>query len=383
MEIPLQASNDEARSDVPDSRETLASMGALIAPSGAETDPVGVSQALAGAFDRQSRRATNGLIDPENLRPLIKYDKRAYTTRISLHSHSDLSDGEFSPEDLARRFLAAGVAEAALTDHDNLDGQERFVKACLKLGINAHPGVELTGGSGIHIVLLDMDIYNPTLIALIERTKLWRMRRAQAIISGLNGMPELKDKGVVITLEEVLAKTTNGEIERPHIARVLVDKGIVKKTNEAWAKFLKSEIKTPEVSALEPKPEEVMRAAHDSGGVAFLAHHHTVAAGMSGVIELLRTGMHIEAYKRRNGATREERLKRKDRLVESLLLAHDMNLLVLPGPDYHGPSTYDSKMTVGMPHTLAEQLLKALEEPNKRALAKIAEKALRIPDFSP
>ena len=41
-----------------------------------------------------------------------------------LHCHSTVSDGQFAPADVARRAHANGVTLWALTDHDEVGGQQ-------------------------------------------------------------------------------------------------------------------------------------------------------------------------------------------------------------------------------------------------------------------
>ncbi|WP_046242056.1 PHP domain-containing protein, partial [Delftia tsuruhatensis] len=46
-----------------------------------------------------------------------------------LHSHSVVSDGTLTPEQLAERAAARGVQLWALTDHDEVGGQHRAAAA--------------------------------------------------------------------------------------------------------------------------------------------------------------------------------------------------------------------------------------------------------------
>ena len=52
-----------------------------------------------------------------------------------LHCHSCVSDGTLSPEALAQRAKAAGVELWALTDHDEIGGQQHAQQAALALGL--------------------------------------------------------------------------------------------------------------------------------------------------------------------------------------------------------------------------------------------------------
>lgn len=62
--------------------------------------------------------------------------------RIDLHLHSRFSDGTEWPAQLAARAAALGIECAALTDHDSLEGVDRFLAACHKLPIRGIAGVE-------------------------------------------------------------------------------------------------------------------------------------------------------------------------------------------------------------------------------------------------
>jgi signal-transduction protein with cAMP-binding, CBS, and nucleotidyltransferase domain/predicted metal-dependent phosphoesterase TrpH/PAS domain-containing protein len=66
------------------------------------------------------------------------------TVLVNFHSHTIFSDGELTPEILAGNMASAGVRYAALTDHDSIEGLQRFQDALKKRGIAFLSGVELT-----------------------------------------------------------------------------------------------------------------------------------------------------------------------------------------------------------------------------------------------
>ena len=77
------------------------------------------------------------------------------TLNADLHCHSVVSDGTLSPEALAERAKANGVNLWALTDHDELGGQQRARAAASALNIEYLGGVEISVtwmGQTIHIV---------------------------------------------------------------------------------------------------------------------------------------------------------------------------------------------------------------------------------------
>ena len=62
---------------------------------------------------------------------------------IDLHTHSNLSDGSYSPEDLIEAAIDSKVELIALCDHDTT-GDDRFLKYAEERGINAIQGIEVS-----------------------------------------------------------------------------------------------------------------------------------------------------------------------------------------------------------------------------------------------
>jgi len=85
-----------------------------------------------------------------------------------LHCHSVVSDGTLTPEALAARAHANGVELWALTDHDEIGGQQRAAAAAKALGMGYLSGTEISvsfSGHTVHIVGLGFDINDPRLLA--------------------------------------------------------------------------------------------------------------------------------------------------------------------------------------------------------------------------
>src|SRR6186713_2763122 len=61
-----------------------------------------------------------------------------------LHCHSVVSDGTLEPEALAARAQANGVQLWALTDHDEIGGQQRARDAALALRMSYLTGAEIS-----------------------------------------------------------------------------------------------------------------------------------------------------------------------------------------------------------------------------------------------
>ena len=92
-----------------------------------------------------------------------------------LHMHSALSpcaDDDMTPNNMAGFAALAGLAIAALTDHNTAANCPAFFEACKRYGVVPVGGMELTTAEEIHIVCLF-----PTLDAVMEFDRLVGPRR--------------------------------------------------------------------------------------------------------------------------------------------------------------------------------------------------------------
>jgi len=106
------------------------------------------------------------------------------TTRVDLHCHSEKSDGALSPRELAERLSAAGVAFAALTDHDTLEGLGEFREALSRREIGSIAGVEMTAqyrGSEAHLLGYGFDPESLELQAALQSLRDARVPPTQSI----------------------------------------------------------------------------------------------------------------------------------------------------------------------------------------------------------
>ena len=153
-----------------------------------------------------------------------------------LHCHSAVSDGTLQPEALAARAKANGVELWALTDHDEVGGQQRARDAALALGLPYLTGTEISvtfAGTTVHIVGLGFDADNPALHAGLAATRGGRKERAMEMSDGLAAV------GIHGAFEGALRHVGNPElISRTHFARHLVESGVCGDTSEVFRRFL-------------------------------------------------------------------------------------------------------------------------------------------------
>jgi predicted metal-dependent phosphoesterase TrpH len=190
-------------------------------------------------------------------------------TNPDLHCHSVVSDGTLTPEVLAARARANGVDLWALTDHDEVGGQQRAAAAAQAQGMAYLTGVEISvtfAHTTVHIVGLGFDAGNAALVQGLERTRGGRGERAREMAD------QLAKVGIAGAYEGALHFVGNPElISRTHFARFLVEAGVCKDTNEVFRKYL-IEGKPGFVPHRWASLGDAVRWITQAGGAAVIAH---------------------------------------------------------------------------------------------------------------
>ncbi len=247
-----------------------------------------------------------------------------------LHCHSVVSDGTLEPESIAARAHANGVELWALTDHDEIGGQQRARDAALALGMAYLPGVEISvtfAATTVHIVGLGIDPQDAALQAGLAATRGGRKERALEMAAGLARV------GIEGTFEGAQQYVGNPQlISRTHFARHLVETGVCADTSEVFRKYL-VEGKPGYVPHRWATLRDAVGWITASGGIAVIAHParyrfspteeyalftEFIAHGGRGV-EVV-TGSHSAADAVRYAAT-----------------AAEFDLLASRGSDFHSP----------------------------------------------
>ena len=186
-----------------------------------------------------------------------------------LHCHSVVSDGTLTPEALATRAKANGVQLWALTDHDEIGGQERAIAAAKALDMKYLTGVEISitfAGKTVHIVGLGFDHTNTDLVQGLRNTRGGRAERAKEMSDGLAKV------GIHGAFEGALKYAGNHElISRTHFARFLVESGVCKDTSEVFRKYL-TENKPGFVPHRWASLENAVHWITGASGIAVIAH---------------------------------------------------------------------------------------------------------------
>jgi predicted metal-dependent phosphoesterase TrpH len=186
-----------------------------------------------------------------------------------LHCHSVVSDGTLPPESLAQRAKTNGVELWSLTDHDEIDGQQRAAQAARALGLDYLSGCEISVsfiGITVHIVGLGVDADDETLRAGLAATRGGRDQRAREMSDALAKV------GIKGAFEGALRHAGNPAlISRTHFARHLVDSGVCADTHEVFRRFL-TEGKPGYVPHRWASLGDAVRWIVGAGGMAVIAH---------------------------------------------------------------------------------------------------------------
>jgi len=186
-----------------------------------------------------------------------------------LHCHSVVSDGTLTPEELAARAAANGVELWALTDHDEIGGQQRAAAAARSQGLKYLTGTEISvtfAGETVHIVGLGFDPQDPAMLQGLTDNRGGRGARARDMAA------QLAKVGIQDAYEGALKFAGNPElISRTHFARFLVETGVCSETNEVFRKYL-TEGKPGYVEHRWASLKDAVQWITRAGGAAVIAH---------------------------------------------------------------------------------------------------------------
>jgi len=186
-----------------------------------------------------------------------------------LHCHSIVSDGTLTPQQLAQRAAANGVELWALTDHDEIGGQDAAAAAARAHGMRYLTGTEISVsfiGRTVHIVGLGFDPAEARMQQGLARTRGGREQRARDMAE------QLARVGIPGAFEGALKYAGNHDlISRTHFARFLVETGVCRETNDVFRKYL-TEGKPGFVEHRWATLKDAVTWITQAGGVAVIAH---------------------------------------------------------------------------------------------------------------
>lgn len=187
---------------------------------------------------------------------------------IDLHSHTDFSDGTFTPAELIAEARRVGLAALAITDHDTFAGYDAAVPLAAAAGLELICGIEISTryqGNSVH--LLGYFPNQPPAQSLRDWLGFLQEARRDRNVRLID---KLQSLGLEITLAEV-EKKGRTLTARPHFAQVLVEKGYATSIQDAFDQYLDESAKGW-VQRHDVDMEDALQRIGEAGGITSLAH---------------------------------------------------------------------------------------------------------------
>ena len=273
-----------------------------------------------------------------------------------LHTHTVVSDGSCTREEVFARARAEGLSALAVTDHDDIGEPDGDCLLGEKYGIFPIYGTELSAydyrrNRRVHILC-----YYPQDVGAIRTVcKKTTQNRQEA---GLE-MARLVAERFPISVEEVLQTAGNAKsIFKQHIMLTLMRAGYATEMyGSLWKELFDVKSGSCVRACVSPEVFEVVKLVRKAGGIAVMAHPFTYNS-IDVLHELIGQNLldGIEVWQSKTTPEQE-------RFLEELADAH--GLIKTGGSDFHGSNA--SKVSpVGKGRTPQESLLRLFSLRDRR-----------------
>lgn len=264
-----------------------------------------------------------------------------------LHLHTNYSDGTYTPGELVKKALDAGLSCISLTDHDTVSGIPEIISLSENTGLEIMPGIEISSeynSKEVHVLGYLIDHTSSSLLHKLEALKENRIERIHRIIKKLNSL------GIDLKAQNVFDISGGGIPGRLHVARALEYHGFVSSIHEAFNKYI-GDNGPAYVLGFRFSPQEAIKFIRDNGGIPVLAHPYILDdEGL--IVDFIKLGiMGLEVYYPEHS---------QGEINFFLNLAKDYNLLVTGGSDCHGKAKPQVRIgSMKIPYSLVEKLKEA------------------------
>lgn len=188
--------------------------------------------------------------------------------KADLHIHTNFSDGFYSPKEIVSMAKQRGLEIISITDHDNVSALHEAMKYGEEIGVEVIAGVEISSDikdREIHILGYFIDIDSQELEHYLNFFREERLKRAIRIVKNLNSL------GLPLRIEDVLEKSKNSAVGRPHIAQAMLEKKLISSYYEAFNKYIGNGGPAYE-KKVHLSPQSAFKIINDAGGLSFIAH---------------------------------------------------------------------------------------------------------------
>lgn len=284
---------------------------------------------------------------------------------VDLHTHSNKSDGSFSPTELVDYAVTKKLCAVALTDHDTIDGLDEALfhaealRQAGKSSVEVVPGIEFSTkqeDKDVHIVGLYIAYDAPEFRTQLQEFVDSRTRR------NIKMCHNLQEAGIDITYEKLKERNPGAVITRAHYASYLFEESYVRNRQEAFAKYLGDHTKYF-VPREKVTPTQAVELILRIGGVPILAHpplYHMGRERLDKLVSSLKDVglMGIESLYS-TYTNQDERDMR--------YLADKYDLLLSGGSDFHGANKPNLDLGTGygklfVPEEFLTKIKKAINQ---------------------
>lgn len=255
---------------------------------------------------------------------------------IDLHTHTNYSDGELSPEELIKLAISKNIGTISITDHDTINGIKTVDKNASYItesGIQIINGIELSVKRDVgrmHILGYGIDLENE---ALNQKMSFLRDNSVNSVLSIMEQIK--RDYGIRFTYEDIKNLiNANHNLGRPDLAKLCIKYGYATSVSEAFDKYLIDAYNKTRTSRKGLTYQECIELIKNSGGKVILAHPKSLELSELDFLKLLRemisNGLDgIEVY---HSSHSQEEIKYYKNIADKY------NLLISGGSDFHGES---------------------------------------------
>lgn len=280
---------------------------------------------------------------------------------IDMHTHTNYSDGDLSPQELVRLAIDNRIGTLAITDHDTIEGIKKVNRnedIIIDSGIKIINGIELSTKADkgrMHILGYGIDLNNEALNKKVIDLK------NNSINSVLSIMEQIKkDYGIRFSYEDIKELVNaNHNLGRPDLAKLCVKYGYATTSQDAFDKYLIDAHNKTRQTSKGLQYQECLELITNSGGIPVLAHPKSLELSEKEFLillkEMISCGLKgIEVYHSSHSK------KEMDYYLE---IANKYNLLISGGSDFHGKSVKpDIELGTGKDNNIKIKKLSLLDK---------------------
>ncbi|MDQ0206966.1 PHP domain-containing protein [Alkalicoccobacillus murimartini] len=247
--------------------------------------------------------------------------------KADLHVHSHYSDGSDSVEEVIKQAKHQNVTHLSFVDHDTVTSLPEAMEQGQKVGIHIIPGIEISAydfkrNRKVHVLGYGYDTQARYLTELCQAILHRRHTHSLWQIDQLNAHGYHMDKSQVIDTAK-----PSSTIYKQHIMKQLTDAPYSSETYQSLYRSLFKGDGPASGDIVYADVYDAVRAIKQDGGLAVIAHPGQLNS-YNLIPELLEVGL--------DGIERNHPDHQADDHSKVERLAHDYNLFVTGGSDYHG-----------------------------------------------